>query len=160
MKISKYLVFALIITLTAIFFLFFNKNEVKVDSENIFSKLVGKWKITEPSNGGYEYWKMGEDGSISGKSFHLDEKDTIIDETSKIMKKKKNIYYISKVMDQNNGVEIFFRHDSSTTDSILFINNEHDFPKKISYKFISDDSLHATISNELKAFEFRMRKMY
>jgi hypothetical protein len=72
------------------------------------------------------------------------------------------LLYIPAVRDQNDGLGISFRLITINEKDLVFENAEHDYPQRISYYHVSNDSLIAEISGnkggELKSEQFPMRR--
>ena len=73
--------------------------------------------------------------------------DTIINERVALTNTAAGIFYTSTVEDQNNKQPVAFKMTSSENNMFVFENPEHDFPKRIVYKLITTDSLHAYIDD-------------
>jgi hypothetical protein len=77
---------------------------------------------------------------------------------------KEGIFYTSTVEDQNNKQPTSFKLTSGNNNVFVFENPQHDFPKRIVYKLISADSLHAYIddgnNSTKKRQDFYYKKAY
>lgn len=121
-------------------------------SENKFGKikkmdwLVGNWEQKLPDGLLSESWTKENDSTLLGKSYFIKEEDTIHSESIVLTQKNDDLLYIPTVNGQNNNEPITFRLTSEAENLFDFENPAHDYPKKISYKKISDNQLVATIS--------------
>lgn len=124
--------------------------------------LIGIWE--NKSSGGtlYELWAIKSPNEYSGKSYYFKGKDTVVLENIQLIQEKNKLHYIPTVKNQNNGLAVKFQMTSITDSSVVFENQQHDFPQMISYKKISTDSLLAQISGrrngQLKQQSFPMRR--
>ena len=108
--------------------------------------LIGEWQNNTPEGNATEAWEKKNDSTFAGKSYVVVGKDTVFSETLSIGQIGKELFYISTVKDQNNEQPIKFSLTSSTSKQLVFENPKHDFPQKISYTLITNDSLLAEIS--------------
>jgi hypothetical protein len=110
-----------------------------------FDKLVGKWKMLTRKGLLMEEWQRVDSTTLSGKSYLFKSGDTILLEKLQLHVQEEKLLYTSQVKDQNEGQAISFVFTGSTNNTYTFENPGHDFPKRIHYEFISNDSLHAWI---------------
>lgn len=108
--------------------------------------LIGTWKNKTPKGTIFETWSRTSDSELSGKSYVVKEKDTIVFETIRLVREQEGLFYIPIVRDQNNGASIRFEARTVSETQLIFENPQHDFPQNISYTRISPDSLKAEIS--------------
>lgn len=108
--------------------------------------LVGTWENKTPRGNIYETWRKISNTELSGKSYILRDKDTVIFENVQLIRKNNVLTYIPTVSGQNNSQPVNFPLISSSESKIVFENKAHDFPQVISYTRISKDSLIAEIS--------------
>jgi len=124
--------------------------------------LIGEWQHKTARGILYERWKQTNDSLLSGKSFFLRDKDTVVLETIALKQDRQGLWYIPTVRNQNDGKAVPFRLTEVTASRMVFENPEHDFPQKIMYNRISADSLVAeisgTINGTMKQQRFPMRK--
>ena len=68
--------------------------------------------------------------------------DTLIMEAIKVKMIHGNLHYIPKIENQNDGAEIPYElGEGSTKDSLIFFNQEHDFPQIINYVKKTNDAI-------------------
>jgi len=136
------------------------------DNHTLFSKLEGVWVMKESGLEIFEEWKSLQSNKLSGKSYiiDIDHTDTIILETISIEDIDNEWFYITTVGDQNDGKAVRFKLISSANDLYIFENKLHDFPQRINYQFIGNDSIAASIEGEVKGevqkvyFNFKRKK--
>ncbi|NNE29214.1 MAG: hypothetical protein HKN16_06235 [Saprospiraceae bacterium] len=107
--------------------------------------LSGTWKV-EGKNV-YEEWQAN-DGGLVGKGYSLIEGEKLIRETLSIRPENGSIIYTATVPNQNEGASIPFILNPSIDSLLSFENPEHDFPKKIQYKPISDNQIDVRVLGE------------
>lgn len=115
--------------------------------------LVGSWHNTSPEVSSTEVWEKKNDSTLAGISFAIVGKDTVSYETVSLEQNGKATYYIPTVKEQNNAQPVKFTLTSSAGNKIVFENPLHDFPTKITYNKITNDSMVAEISGEIEGKE-------
>jgi hypothetical protein len=124
--------------------------------------LAGSWQQTSEAGTFTETWKQNG-SNLSGKGYLIDANDTIFSETLKIEVRNGEVFYVPIVADQNKGEEVLFKLITSANNRFVFENKQHDFPQRIIYQQISDDSLYARVEGEVKGelkFEaFNMKRV-
>jgi len=123
-----------------------------VVSDYSFNWLIGNWKIERDGTIIYERWEGVNSKQLSGKSYSVSGKDTLFSERISIVQDGDDCYYIAEVA--HNPEPVKFKLIHHREDEIIFENKKHDFPKRIIYKLISNDSLYARVEDENKALEF------
>lgn len=108
---------------------------------NKMAWLAGTWQ--DAANGGVseEIWKKADEQSMDGFSYFMVGKDTASSETMNISRKENKLVYAATVKDQNDGKPVEYMMTSTDSNQLIFENPMHDFPKKIIYKKITNDSL-------------------
>ncbi|MCW3123006.1 MAG: putative lipoprotein [Flavipsychrobacter sp.] len=120
----------------------------KVVSGNIANAawLVGKWQKAIDSGVITETWSKKDDSTYTGTGYFIKGGDTLFSENIVLEQKGTNMYYIPTVKGQNNDKPIPFTLTSMSDKVMVFENPAHDFPQKISYTRVGDDSLLAEVS--------------
>lgn len=111
-----------------------------------FSWLVGTWSSVNDKTHYQETWAKTNDTTLTGFAFMLSKTDTVFSEKLMILFSKKDIFYIAKVPDQNNGALIRFKLTKNERGLHIFENPAHDFPQKILYLMKSKDQMLASVS--------------
>ena len=94
-----------------------------------------------------ERWEIKNDSTFTGKSFMLEaDGSKHILENIEIVYRMHEMFYIPTVENQNNRKPVKFKLVINN-NSFTAVNNEHDYPKKISYSLYGNDSLHAKIDD-------------
>ncbi len=117
------------------------------------SWLIGTWHNTSPEVSSTEVWEKKNDSTLAGISFAIVGKDTVSYETVSLEKNGAGVYYIPTVKEQNNAQPVKFTLTSSTVNKMVFENPSHDFPTKITYNKITNDSMVAEISGKIEGKE-------
>jgi len=113
--------------------------------------LVGSWGHTSPEGALSEKWEKVNDSVMHGESyFVVGGKDTVFAETVALTSEKGKLAYTVTVPGQNNEKPVRFDLTSSTESQLVFENPQHDYPNKIVYNKITNDSLVAEISGMQK----------
>ena len=113
--------------------------------------LLGSWGPTSPEGALSEKWEKVNDSVLHGESYFIvGGKDTVFAETVALTSEKGKLAYTVTVPGQNNEKPVRFDLTSSTENQLVFENPKHDFPNKIVYNKITNDSLTAEISGMQK----------
>ena len=120
--------------------------------QKAFSKLsdldwiLGSWQMEKKNGLLIESWQQANDSTLDENSYlqkTSGEKKLL--ERVQIVFREKNLYYIPTVSDQNDQQPIKFLISVASNKKSIAENPEHDFPKRIIYELINQDSLHARI---------------
>lgn len=118
------------------------------------SFLEGTWQIENKST--YEEW-IFENNNFVGVSYKLKDQNKRITETLLIKESNGQIIYEATVTNQNNGSTIPFVLNTTIKDKLSFENLEHDFPKKIQYKKLTENEiLVSVLGTNDKGFEYKI----
>lgn len=139
MKITLF--FAIIVFVLTSGWLIQRQNEIKKAEW-----LIGIWENKTSRGSIYESWTKINEGELSGKSFIVQESDTVTFETIKLVQEQQKLYYIPTVKNQNGGLPVRFEIKNISDSEMVFENQQHDFPQIIIYRKINADSLLAQIS--------------
>ncbi len=125
--------------------------------------LIGTWECKTPEGSLYETWNKLNQSELAGKSYFLNNQDTVLFETIQLIEKSNKLLYIVTGKTKVNESPVSFESIVSTTDQFIFENKHHDFPQRISYQKVGSDSLLAEISGYNKGKEgkemFPMKKI-
>lgn len=108
--------------------------------------LLGKWETKTDFGVLSENWEKLNDSTFNAKSCFLKEKDTIHNESITLQQTGENFSYTTTINGQNNDKPIRFEVISDNENELVFENLKNDYPQKISYKKISNDSIVTVIS--------------
>ena len=146
--------FIVIILLSIILVSCQKKENSKTDEEKTYplikkaSWIIGTWGNISKEGVLTETWIQLNDSVLKGTSFVQEGKDTLFTEHIEIVQKGSELFYNPRISNQNQGEMVSFKLTSSTDKQLIFENPTHDFPQKISYNSISNDSLKAEISGK------------
>jgi hypothetical protein len=106
-----------------------------------------------------EHWTSVAGGSIMGMSRTVAGEKTVEFEYLRIEQRADGVYYVAHPKARCPGTD--FKLTKVSTTEAVFENPQHDFPKRIIYRKIDDDSLTATIDGGegTKAMSFAFRRM-
>ena len=126
------------------------------------SWLVGTWENKSSEGDAMEIWKKENDSTLLGASYFIMGKDTASTELISLHQTGKDVFYVPTIPDQNGGLPVEFKLTKSDNNSLVFENPAHNFPQKITYTKITNDSLVAEISGKQqgkeKAMQFPMKR--
>ena len=125
--------------------------------------LQGDWKRDTNKGKVYESWGKPFNNEINGKSYKINDGDTLILETIRIVEEEGKLYYIPTVSNQNEGKPVRFTMTKLNRKLMRFENPDHDFPQVISYFKQDNFSLIAKISatneGKTRVVEFSMERL-
>lgn len=121
------------------------KEDKKSTGVGLFSWLNGNWLMKDKDGTTTEEWTTVNDSMMEGKSDFIKGDSVIPFETIKIFKQDTSFIYEAKAAGQNNELPVQFRLSSFSDSGFVAENPSHDFPKRITYRLINKDSLHAFI---------------
>lgn len=128
-----------------------------------FHWLVGTWKSTTNQGISYEIWKKENDTLLSGHGYVISNADTVFSEKLKLVQRNADLFYIPEVSDQNNSKPIFFKFMEFDKGEYNFVNKDHDFPQRITYKNPQPDFLcvriDGTQNGKLRKVDFNFLKV-
>jgi len=108
--------------------------------------LIGSWENKTDQGDLTESWERTNDSVFHGQSFFIKKKDTLHNETIELKQIGNELTYNPTVKGQNDDLPVAFRLTRATAKQLVFENPAHDFPQKITYSLITNDSLVAEIS--------------
>lgn len=110
--------------------------------------LIGTWANESPYGNLSESWQKENDSVYRGQSFFIKGKDTIHSESIALAERNGEVFYSPTVQGQNGDKPVDFKMTAATDKQLVFENPAHDFPQKITYTKITNDSLVAEISGK------------
>lgn len=113
--------------------------------------LTGNWGHTSKEGALTENWVKANDSVMHGESyFVVGEKDTVFAETVELAETNGKMVYTVTVPGQNEEKPVPFELTSANENQLVFENPKHDYPNKIVYNKIGNDSVMAEISGMQK----------
>ncbi|OQP45601.1 DUF6265 family protein [Niastella populi] len=107
--------------------------------------LTGLWKMDTKRGTIYEEWQVRSDSGLTGRSYKLNNKDTVVLENVVLSLQGNDIFYTPVVSDQNNQQPVPFKLVSCIGNRYVFENREHDYPQRVIYELVSMNDLRARI---------------
>ena len=117
--------------------------------------LLGKWQNQTDDGILTESWKKLNDSTFYGESYFVIAKDTVFAESIQLAERNEILAYTVTVANQNQAKPVSFILTKINSEKMIFENPAHDFPQKIIYNRIGNDSLVAEISGKSKDKERR-----
>ena len=140
-----------------------NSESNEKDKIKVARWLLGNWENKLADGKLSETWKKVNDSTFQAQSYFIKEKDTLHFETITLKQKGEELTYNAAVKGQNGDKPVTFKLTNLTEKQLVFENSKHDYPKKISYTQITEDSLVAEISGILagkpSSEKFSMKKI-
>lgn len=112
-----------------------------------FDWIRGTWLMNDNGMVVGETWTRQDAHHYQGRAFALAGKDSSVYENVVLEKKGDDWFYTVTATRQNDNKPVAFRLTSSENNTFIFENPEHDFPKRIIYRHIGKDSIHASIDD-------------
>ncbi len=125
---------------------------------SLADKLAGTWK----SNQGevYEQWQKLDERHCKGVSWYFQQGLPVIMEYLDLIYDGQSWNLCASVPGQNNGNRVCFS-GKDVLNGYIFENPQHDFPKQISYLFVSENKLSVTVTGDTSAdFSMTMDKIF
>jgi hypothetical protein len=122
-----------------------SKKKVAVKTVNQFNWLNGSWMMKEKDGIVTEDWKQVNDSLMEGSSDFIKGDSTIPFEKIKLFRRSDDFYYEAKAAGQNNEQPVEFKLTTFTDTGFVAENPKHDFPKRITYRMVNKDSIHAFV---------------
>jgi hypothetical protein len=114
----------------------------------LYQLTGGSWRMKTAKGVTGERWKKVSNDELQNQAFKINGKDTMLLERVQLVKKGNDVYYISMVQNQNDGKSVPFKLTESANNQFIFSNPAHDFPQRIVYQFVTQDSIHAWIDGQ------------
>lgn len=139
--------FISIVFVTAAFVFIQCNTKKKENVKNVkqFNWLTGYWMMKEKDGIVTESWKQVNDSLMEGSSDFIKGDSIIPFEKIKLFRRRDNFYYEAKAAGQNNERPVEFKLTSFSDTGFVAENSQHDFPKRITYRLVNKDSIHAFV---------------
>ena len=113
-----------------------------------FEWLMGRWEMKKANGMLVESWTRYNDTCLEGRSYFINAAgDSSLLEKIKLLYSRNQHYYIPSVTDQNKAEPVWFTITTIFQNKFIAENTQHDFPGRITYALITEDSLHAWIDD-------------
>lgn len=150
--------------LAALFFLFLVAPQIIAQQSSAYAEelsklswLAGHWERLEMKDDmrGEERWILTSDTLYEGVGITTKGNDTLFVEQLEIVSKEDTLFYVADVPE--NPSPVWFEIVEIGEQYFKSENQEHDFPKMISY-FLKNKLLSVVISGDNKEVEYHFRK--
>lgn len=125
--------------------------------------LIGRWENNSKEGNLSEFWTKANDSTLHGECYFVIEKDTVFGEKVELMQRGNDFIYEASVAKQNDEKPVPFKLTSSSDKEMIWENPAHDYPNKIVYNKVGNDSLVAEIfgtkDGKAKSETFKMKKV-
>lgn len=108
--------------------------------------LIGNWENKTNLGTLSENWEKVNDSTFKAKSLFIKDKDTIHNESIVLQQKGETLTYTTTIKGQNEDKPIRFQLKEDIETELIFENLKNDYPQKISYKKVANNSLITQIS--------------
>lgn len=126
--------------------------------------LVGRWENNSDEGNLSEFWTKANDSTFHGESYFVIKNDTVFGEKVELMQRGKDFIYEARVAKQNDEKPVPFKLTTSSETEMVWENPAHDYPNKIVYQNVGNDSLVAEIfgtkDGKVKSEVFKMKKVH
>lgn len=113
-----------------------------------FEWLKGKWQMKTQNGLLLEDWEHVNDTLLKSSSYFINKKsERKLLENVKLKYTGGAYYYEPIVQDQNNRNAVLFTITRMNSRGFTAENQQHDFPKRITYEWINADSIHAVVDD-------------
>lgn len=126
------------------------KEYVLMDKANWF---LGEWYCMSSYGDFTEKWEKLSDSTMIGQSHIMKGKDTIFRENIVLEQRNDSLFYNVLIKNKDQEENTSFYLTKSSNNQLVFENPKHDFPTKIVYKLIDNDSILASIHGKEKGIE-------
>lgn len=110
------------------------------------NRLAGKWQDVGRDHTFYEQWELLGDNHLQGKGYVMASSDTVFIERLEIKAIGDELFYRVGLSNKDSDELVEFRLTSETPSRVVFENNEHDFPKKITYELDDASSMRVLLT--------------
>ncbi|MDZ4809195.1 MAG: DUF6265 family protein [Bacteroidota bacterium] len=111
-----------------------------------FEWLRGDWRMETKKGVIIESWNVLNDSTLIGESsMTRNSGETFLLEKIELRSRGNDYFYIPVAQGQNNNLPVIFKITSHDESGFVAENPEHNFPKRITYRQVNKDSIHAYI---------------
>jgi len=103
--------------------------------------FLGNWENLSETARFEEIWSKVNDSTLLGESIVVVARDTVFYERMDLFQKNDSLILKISVKDQNKEKPVSFYLTKSNDKEVTFENPKHDFPTKIVYTKITNDSM-------------------
>ena len=109
--------------------------------------ILGTWEYKDDKgNMIYHVWTKVNEKEFSGKMFEIKDADTIVNGYYYFRQEQDSLFHIVTIEEEENHLFMRFALFSISKDEMVFENLEQNFPERIIYRKIGNNSLYYEIS--------------
>lgn len=112
--------------------------------------IVGEWENKSKDGVLTENWERISDTVFDAVCYFVHGKDTLHNEKIRLKQAENAIIYSPTVKGENGNRPVHFKMTSINANELVFENPKHDYPQKIVYTKVTEDSLVTKISGMIK----------
>lgn len=113
-----------------------------------FEWLTGRWEMKKANGMLVESWTQYSDTCLEGRNYFINAAgDSSLLEKIKLLYSRNHYYYIPSVTNQNKAEPVWFTITTLSQNKFIAETTQHDFPRRITYVLIAEDSIHAWIDD-------------
>lgn len=150
----------LIIALAVMFIISVNSYSQEIIKTHLF---LGKWTMIDIQDAEiFEEWNTNASGDIIGTSYFVQNGKESVNEILSLELNDGNLNYCAVVFAQNDGNKICYNLKSYDEKENIFIfeNLNHDYPKRIIYKFENYNNLLVRIEDDKTGSDFNFLRVF
>ena len=136
---------------------------IKYEAVENANWLIGRWENNSAEGNLSEFWAKANDSTLLGESYFVIKNDTVFGEKVELMQRSNDFIYEARVAKQNGEKPVPFKLTKSSETEMIWENPAHDYPNKIVYQRVGNDSLVAQIfgtkDGKAKNEFFKMKKV-
>ena len=123
-----------------------NNPSIEKDQIKKVDWLIGNWQIKTDTGMLSENWEKVNDSTFKAQALFIKEKDSIHNENILLEQKGETLTYTTTIKGQNDDKPIHFKLIADNENEVVFENLKNDYPQKISYKKMDNNSITTEIS--------------
>ena len=120
---------------------FGNKTKKDFNQLKKASWFIGNWENISKEATFKEFWNKKNDSTYFAESIVIIKKDTVFYEQMDLFQKSDSLIMKISVKNQNKEKPVSFYLTKANENELVFENPKHDFPTKIVYSKITNDSI-------------------
>jgi len=114
-------------------------------STNVIKNIVGAWESNQGNEIMKESWSKVSKKTFEGSGAAYFNEKVKSHESMRIVEMSGAIFYIAKV--NHNLFPVAFTLVKCTDKTFVFENNQHNFPKRIEYKFLHENKMLVNVND-------------
>lgn len=129
-----------------------------ISANELIDRLIGEWSGDPGADSTifHEQWVRNGPRDLKGLGFVMLGKDTVSIEHLNIQITDSGTFYAAEIPAQNEGIPVYFELQHGN-DSLVFVNEKHDFPQRIVYRPTGPTEWTATVSGDMEGVHRSMK---